>query len=634
MKKLMWLAAAAAVLSVPLSASADATWIGARIDLNADWSLASNWDGAVPTGDATATITYPTNNQNRVLGLTPPLDFTGSISVNYRTAAADVVFHNILKLNVLDGAAWTVTGNGMLYASEALSARVASTFTGVIVITNGASFTAASTLNAAVEFVGDGRLTVTTKDQLARLTGFTGTLVWGGAGALSPEDTTALQLRTLELADGGAVSYGERFLSANPAFRIGDWNEAPDDWTFGGTSGSHDVLQFDTRLAHANPDGSLALVTDPKQLHSAVYTGRKLKIHDNWGVSFRYAPAIPAVSSVSKAGWYSTWSGTFGVYMTTNAACAGGAYGNPLPDAGSGFQIYQYSTATPPAPYVGWYVNKPITVQFNQTVLNASAGPDLRQPMDVAVSCRDGHVTVVLRQGGRYFAACREFANGSSLNALPDGYHIALVGSSDWWNASETHHNVPWSTHTVSDFRGWCRAREAGRWTADTRSFYPFTTANCAARRYTAASTYTENADALEPDGSFKVEENGSRMENIIRLSNGLDRKKRHLVTYDLVFGNGTGAENTERFKFGFTRASDALDSWLYRWDASNNDIAATEWNAWVYPPRKPLTSRRRRCSGTRRRTRAWSMTATPGFTTSSTPRSIARTSAGFRRRR
>ena len=65
---------------------ADATWQGASFDLNADWSAEANWNGDVPTGAAVATIDYNEGNTSkmRFLGLTPPVDFTGTIKVTYK----------------------------------------------------------------------------------------------------------------------------------------------------------------------------------------------------------------------------------------------------------------------------------------------------------------------------------------------------------------------------------------------------------------------------------------------------------------------------------------------------------------------------------------------------------------------
>ena len=570
------------------AARADATWKGARFDLNADWSAAGNWDGDVPTGNAVATIGYAADNTAnfRVLGLTPPADFTGTIKVAYDTTDWNTCFHNTLKLTVPEGAAWTVSGNGMLYASEALSARLAPDFTGVVVVTNGAVFTVSTSMNDAVEFVGDGRLVVSEPKRLMHISGFTGTLVWAGETALAPTDTTALQLRRLELADGASVSYAERFLSANAAIKIGDWSEAPDDWSYGGRSGTHDTLAFDTRLAHPNADGSLALVTDPQQVHSAVYTGRRLKIHDNWGVSFRYTPEIPADSAVAQAGWRSTWSGTFGFFMVPEPPSEGMTYAAPLSTLAHGFKMYFYKGGDI-NPYVGWFRGADVdpNQRVVQSALDATGGPSLRQPMDITMSCQNGLMTVTLRQGGRYFAFTRDARNNKYLlRDIPNGFYLAFGAASDWWNASETTHEVPWSKHTVSNFRGWYRAREAGRWVADSRSFYPFTAANCTARRYTEAGKFVENAAALESDGSFKLESNGARLGNIIRLSQALDRRQRHLIAYDIVYGDGTDRENTEYFKFGFTRATDALSSWLYRWDASNKAITQEGWNNYVYP--------------------------------------------------
>jgi len=259
-------------------------------------------------------------------------------------------------------------------------------------------------------------------------------------------------------------------------------------------------------------------------------------------------------------------------------------YLKPLSSLAHGFKIYHYR-GSDIYPYVGWFRGAEVDKKLSQDYLNTIHGPNFRQPMDVTMTCQNGLMTVTLRQGEKYFVLSRNAKDNQYLfRDITDGFYLAFGASSDWWNSSDTHHNVPWSKQTISNFRGWYRAREAGRWVRDARSFYPFTTANCTARRYTAASTYVSNEEALEADGSFKLESNGERLGTIIRLSQALDRRQRHLITYDLVYGNGTGGDNTEYFKFGFTRSTDDLGSWVYRWDSSNNDITKEGWNNYTYP--------------------------------------------------
>lgn len=139
---------------------------------------------------------------------------------------------------------------------------------------------------------------------------------------------------------------------------------------------------------------------------------------------------------------------------------------------------------------------------------------------------------------------------------MPDGYYIGLAAASDWWN--DTNGNIPMSTHTISNFRGWYRAREAHGWQQVVDNVYPFTSANCTARIYTDASTYVENAAALRPDGSFQLEPYGSRTRNIFRSTYTFNRLNKYLVTFDLVAGEGTAAENTEYTKLGFVKCQDA----------------------------------------------------------------------------
>ena len=230
--------AMASVISTLVTVHADSTWIGPRYSTDpAEWNVATNWDGGVPTGSVKANIPYQTGF-NHVLHFTPPLDFTGVIAGGRDNTDWDIVLPTYLKLTVLDGATWTVGGNGHLIATEGIAPRIDAAFTGTILVPPGFSFTAASSLNANIEYVGKGTLTLTTTNQLSHISGFTGTLVWNGpdGSALTPEDLALVNGRAIRLGNGASVALRDRFLAINGAHEIPDWSAAPQDWTFNGNT--------------------------------------------------------------------------------------------------------------------------------------------------------------------------------------------------------------------------------------------------------------------------------------------------------------------------------------------------------------------------------------------------------------
>lgn len=559
---------------------ADSTWIGPNCNTDpAAWSVPENWDGGVPTGSAKAIIPYMLG-RNYVLHFTPPLDFTGEIAGGRDSTIWDVKWPTYLKLTVLDGAAWTVGGNGHLIATDGIAARLAATFSGTILIPPGMSFTAASTLNESIEYVGKGTLTVTTTNQLSHISGFSGTLVWNGPGgaSLTPVDMAVLQQHGIRLGNGASIILKDRFLAINGAQEIPDWNDSSSDWSFNGSTNGTAVTErfsFDETPPHANATGELELVTDAAQVHSVFYKGRKLKMHDSWGVSFHWKPSNALPKKYSDAGKSATWSGFFGFYLAAEPTTCGSTWSQPG-GAGDGFGINLWDDCKS-----GWQLHADnISVGLKSETLAAIGdGIDFKKESDVDVTCQNGTLTVTITQGDKMFAVQRPtFNQEKTLLTVPDGYYIGFAASSDWWN--DTTASVPMSTHTISNFRGWYRAREAHGWQQVADSTYPFTAANCTARIYTDTSAYVENAAALEADGSFRLEPNGTRTRNIIRIKYDFDRTKRYLVTFDLVAGDGTSAENTEYTKLGFVKCQDAISSWVFNYARINEE----EWDGYAYP--------------------------------------------------
>ena len=558
---------------------ADSKWVGPFCSTDPSaWNVATNWDGGIPTGSAKVSIPYMLE-KNYVLHFTPPLDFTGEIAGGRDSSDWDVKFPTYLKLTVLDGASWTVGGNGHLIATDGIAARLASTFSGTVLIPPGMAFVAAPTLDKRIEYVGKGTLTLTTTNQLSHISGFSGTLVWNGPNgtSLTPVDMAVLQQHGILLGDGASINLKDRYLAINGVHQIPDWNAASSDWSFNGSTNGTAVTQqfsFDTTPPHANAAGELELVNDAAQVHSAFYKGYKLKMHDSWGISFHWKPSKELPQQYVDAGKHSEWSGMFGCYMSADPTTCGSIWQPGGVGHGFGIDFWQ-DTAS------GWQLGRSgIGVNLKSgTIAAIGNGISFKEEADVDVTCQNGTLTITITQGEKMFALQRPtFNQPTTLSAMPDGYYIGFAASSDWW--SDTSSGVPMSTHTISNFRGWYRAREAHGWQQVEDSTYPFTAANCTARIYTDSSTYVENAAALESDGSFRLEPNGARTRNILRANYSFDRAKKYLVQFDLVAGAGTNAENTEYTKLGFVKTGDALNSWVFNYDR----IMQEEWDGYAYP--------------------------------------------------
>ncbi len=568
----------AAVAALPHEVCADSTWIGPNCSTDpAAWNIATNWNGGVPTGSVKVSIPYMLE-KNYILHFTPPLDFTGEIAGGRDSSDWDVKWPTYLKLTVLDGATWTVGGNGHLIVTEGIASRLASTFSGTILIPPGMSFTAASTLNKNIEYTGKGTLTLTTTNQLSHISGFCGTLVWNGpdGASLTPVDMAVLQQHGIRLGDGASINLRDRYLAINGVHAIPDWNDAVSDWSFNGISTAADpsLYNLDTDPPHANAAGELELVNDAAQIHSVFYKGRKLKMCDSWGVSFHWKPGDELPQKYIDAGKTQEWSGMFGFYFVADPTECGTSIWQPA-GRGQGFGINFWDDTES-----GWQFNRSDIPLGLQSAALAAVGDGIsfKREADVDITCQDGKLTISFTQGDKMFSLQRPtFNKPTNMGTVPDGYYIGFAASSDYWSNKSV---MPLVTHTITNFRGWYRAREAHGWQQVPDNVYPFTSANCTARIYTGDSTYVENAAALESDGSFRLEPYGSRTRNILRANYSFDRTKKYLIQFDLVAGTGTDAENTEYTKIGFVKCQDPISSWVFNYARLANE----EWDGYAYP--------------------------------------------------
>lgn len=569
----------AAILSA--TAFADASWKGARMDGNVNWSLASNWDGDVPTGNAKATIGYADNC--RMLTMTPPLDFTGTIVCGGDNRDWASGIDSTLRLNVLDGATWTVghctlsdQHDGTLVATAGLDARIGVDFQGMVVIPHGVSFTAASTLNDKLDFAGDGELTLTKTAQLNHIQAFTGTVVWNGGTDLSPEDTAALQRHKVRLGNGQSLTLPEKMLSLHAARAIPDFSQTA-SWAFNGGApfqSKSSAYAFDATPPHVNANGSLALINDCGQKHSVIFKDHKFGMTDTWGVHFKLRCGL--ADPAKYPGKARRYAGFFGVYLLpatdTVSTTADEADGPTPPDVTSGFCLSMRSSV------MQWQVPKDrnrYVGMDNPGRSSVGGSLDFSNLVDIDISFVKGVMVVTASQGDQSFTFRRtRFDSSGTRTAASGSYYLAFGGSGAWDGDDK---DAVGSLMTLSDFRGWYRSREAGAWTtvSNQSDFYPFTAEKWRARRYTytAADTktytsYVDGADAIESDGSFLLQPNSTYMRTLLGSYTALSPKKRYLLGWNFVGGSGTGGDMTERIKFGLvTNPESNYTSWIFDFD-------------------------------------------------------------------
>lgn len=590
MKKLLMVIAAA----LSTTAFADASWKGARMDSNVNWSLASNWDGDVPTGNAKATIAY--NDTGRTLTMTPPFDFTGTIVCGGDNRDWASGIDSTLRLNVLDGATWTVghctladQHDGTLVATDGLDARIGADFQGMVVIPHGVSFTAASTLHDNLEFAGNGELTLTKASQLNHIQAFTGTVIWNGGTDLSPEDTTALQSHKVRLAGGQSLTLPEKMLSLHAARAIPDFAETL-SWAFNGGApfqSKSSAYTFDANPPSVNANGELALVNDCGQKHSVIFKDHKFGMTDTWGIHFKLKCGL--ADPAKYPGKNRKSGGLFGVYLLpatdTVGTTADAADGPTPPDVTSGFCLNMRTSV------MQWQVPKDRNryVGMDNPGRSAVGGSlNFSRLVDIDISFAKGVMVVTASQGDQSFTFRRTRFDSSGTRAAASGSYYLAFGGSGTWEGDDK--EAIGSLMTLSDFRGWYRSRESGAWTtvSNQSDFYPFTAEKWRARRYTDKDTYVEGADAIESDGSFLLQPSSKNRRTLLGSYTALSPKKRYLFGWNFVGGSGTSDGTTERIKFGLvTNPESNYTSWIFSYDQLTTDYFENYCRAFavsIYP--------------------------------------------------
>lgn len=555
---------AVAVMLLATAALADASWKGARKDSAVDWTLASNWDGDVPTGDARVTIAY--NDTARMLTMTPPVDFTGTIVCggDKRDWASGVA--STLRLNVLPGATWTVghiaqadqkddtpVVDGTLVATSGLDKRISSDFTGLVLIPAGVTFTAYSTLNDAVEFAGDGVLELTKTEQLAHALAFTGTVIWSGPSELSPEDTAVLQRHKIRLGDGQSIKLSEKMLSLHASRAFPDFTESA-SWSFNGGApfqSKSTAYVFDNAPPSVNAAGELELVNDCGQKHSVVFKDQCFNLCDVWGIHFRLKTAMP--SATKYAGKSRENGGYFGIYLVPSTAAVSTSdvlKDGPMPlDQSSGVcvdfstDVLAWQRPNDGDRYLG--IDRAGRTAVGGGVMFISS------TVDVDISFANCVMTIVVSQDGKMFAMRRTRFDATAVrNTMPNGYYIALGGSGGWNGDDKP---VFGTMMSVSNFGGWYRAREAGAWEASGSEgdYYPFSSDNWRVKSFDNNGTCVEGDAAIENDGSFLSMPGAKNRRTLLGSYKPLSTSKRYLIEWDYAGGAGEGDVTTQHIRFG-----------------------------------------------------------------------------------
>ena len=531
MKKLLLVGAVGLALQFGYSAT---RWTGSNGTV--DWSDGGKWSEGVPASDGTAEFSRAGDTANYYFKVTPPSDFHGQINVAAGSATA-FSFRPIVELTVLDGADWTVIGDGTVVATEGVAARLSADFTGEIEIPAGSSFVAPASLNASVSFIGAGELTLSTTEQLDHIYGFFGKVKLPN-GVVAPTDTSLLQDRTFELSDGSSVQLGLDALANGKVTEMPDW-QTTGTWSLNGKTArpGPEGYPYNQEPAHVLDNGDLMLVDSPEQKHSAFYTGRKFSLNDSWGCSFRLTTVLPNPSMVTRYGGYQAESGCFAIclqsvgpenYGTTDS------WQLPVNEM-YGFRTYTYRGSK--NPNVTW-LHGGIHSSYDYFLENCLNGVSLLKPIDFKVVFHDGIMYVTMIQEGH----SRSFSHSykSYLAARGKGVWFGLGGASDSWG---DYKQVPWNTFRVSGFQGWYSGYEDdSAWSpvAVQDNISPFSAANWRLTRKdnnTSPATVLTGDDCVGEDGSFMMMGAAHKFGGQAVSKQMLAIDKRYRITFDVDWG-------------------------------------------------------------------------------------------------
>ena len=565
-------------------------WTGAAG--NGDWNTPENWNNkAVPPLSETAKFERQAVG-NYLFRLTPPSDFTGVIWLG--SEADRRAFSMTVELTVLDGASWMVQGVGTVIATPGIAERLSpSDFKGTIEVPAGRTFVAPASLNAAVTFTGAGKLQLSSPEQFAQARGFVGEITSLSGVNVTPESLVAFENARLTLGDGDTVSLPASTLGTTAVTPLSGFAQA-DAWSFNGTAyadgpnaggPSGDSYKFNKNPPSVTEGGDLLLTDDPAQVHTVFYKERKMRLSDSWGVSFTWTPEMPSPSRVTENGWNQVMSGHFGFYLQKGSPESVDLSNKQIMASGAeGFVIYIYHGGQN---HIEWITD--IGYNFNDCMRESVLdGISFEQPVDFSITCNQGVMSVTLEQNGKSASFRKDFS--TYISSSGDGVYIGFGGASDLWPDNTT--AIPWMQQTVSDFSGWCSARNSGGWreVSDASAFYPFTEATWLMHSFYSDGSKKSGAEAeINKDGSFQIIPAANKTAGLVTCRRTIDVDKPALLSFDYRFeacpgGNPGSAEGLE---FGFQQLhlnDDALNTLNWQKEGGGWNGRLNPWSkAWGF---------------------------------------------------
>ena len=590
------------VITLAISAFATVrTWVGTGGE--EDWSLSENWSGGnVADGDDVAVFVAPSSGSYEFIHyVTPPASFTGTIVTSnelaFTTSWWTLMGPVEVVAEIVPGAAWKIGGNGTFVACEGFESHVPSTFVGKLVIPKGITFTAPADLNSKVLLAGAGTLILTSPAQLSQALAFTGDIVMS-SGDMQLSNLADFANHSVRLADGQTVSLSGHDSSYSSIDPIESFADAPEKWTFNGSISTSDdgTKKVDgsdypegayNRLPPYVTDGVLYLTDDPSQCHTVWYTNRYFRGGDEIGMKFRWTPSLPQNPHVEGAGRASLIDGVFSVCMQGESPtnCTTGRAMSEMYTKHSegtfGFFVYTYRGDG--YAYVGWSTEKQYASR-NQGIGEAALGISLHDAIDFAVTVdKNGMMTVTLIQGEKSVTFTKDYST-QIFTRTAKGFYIGFTGSSSTWGYSYS--RMPWVSHQISGFQGWCRSDYGGNWKkVENAADFALNSENWQSiQGVNDGSCTTNGASVFEADGTVKLVTTPATMTMLASKSAVVDRTLPTKLTIDISGGaitNGaSGNSGKIGISFGLLQVNNV--TWRPTWKADGYyEIVAG--SAWLY---------------------------------------------------
>lgn len=566
----------------------------------ADWNVAGNWTEGVPVGHDTAIIkpiSVPGGTSglwtNSIFRLTPPADFAGTISIRNNEDAINAPVNCRLPVNValavLDGAQWTVEGNGVLIATDGVDSHIsADNFTGVIDVPAGVRFVVPATLDPAVRFIGSGELVLSNSTMFDRCALFNGSISFSGS-SFSVSQFAQTVRGDFTLGNGQSLTVEPRtvalggFYALAPLTDSNAWDFAASTWHTG-----PEQKPFPNEFPVYDGD-DLVLTDSPAQHRIVTYKGRKFKLSDIWHVEFT---VIPDTSDVWLDGsWGIRPSGMVGVFFSKGTSSGvpmqmlpanadDGIYGgylyfNRAKDA----QGFRWKHTWISQPNINSWTYGSTTAKFpesgiaNDVYLERQMdGIDLRQPIDVAVNCEKGVVSFAFKQNGKSFSVIRDYSAVLKVSSVVQGtyqplkeetgYSLMIAGSTDFTPAS-TSQTKPWQKQTIRNFSGWYWNRYESPWNSEEET--GFSTIDSTDWKISTFDGVDGLSDAEELErctgtGGYKILKNHINQVTSLHSRNTVSASEPVLVSFDYTTGDCLVENNSWKYGYSLTLGFNAHD--------------------------------------------------------------------------